>query len=68
MRLRAPTDQCAWHGDGAGRSHQSAASDIKVDPSFDVSHTHDIVGWARAVVPTHFEDMRRGSKRDGKKE
>ena len=43
-------------------------SDIKVDPSFDVSRTRDIVGRARAVVPTHFEDMGRGSKGDGKKE
>ena len=51
MQLRAPTDQCTWHGDGAGRSHQSATSDIKVDPSFDVSCTHDIVGQACAVVP-----------------
>ena len=68
MRLRAPIDQCAWHGDGAGRSHQSTVSDIKVDPSFDVSRTRDIVGRAHAVVPTHFEDMGRGSKGDGKKE
>ena len=44
MRLRAPTNQCAWHGDGAGRSPQGTTLDINVDPSFDVSRTRDVVG------------------------
>ena len=42
--MRAPTNQCAWYGDGAGRSPQGTTSDINVDLSFDVSHTCDVVG------------------------